>query len=201
MKYLLELLSRNFKCCLARENLLRCYIWNDLNDDFLVKYNVYKRSDHFLLSCRIPFAKVTVFLRDCFVSEISWGNSKVSLVEACAGLFGAIGDVSTRKSGRARQVSVFLREPLFTLRYARVRIHFAARNRRPGICEMKEAVGPRPSPLPVAAMWTISSGSYYSDLIHRLPPISVETDRSFFHIFHSILCFLIVIIFRWIIDE
>lgn len=112
-------------------------------------------------------------LRDCFVSETSRGNSKVSLVEGWAGLFGAIGDVSPQKSGRARQVSVFLREPLFTLRYAEVRIHFAARNRRSEICEMKEAVGPRPSPLPVAAVWTISNGSYCSDLIYRLPPISV----------------------------
>lgn len=156
-----------------------------LNNKFLIKcVIVYNWFDYFYLESH--FSKVTtVFLRrDCFVSEISRGNSKVSLVESRASLFGAIGDIPTRTSARARQVSVFLREPLFTLRYAGVCIHFAARNGRPRICEMKEAVGPRPSPLPVAAVWTISSGSYYSDLIHRLRfPCHRNWSFSFFMTF------------------
>jgi len=103
--------------------------------------------------------------RVCFVSKTSLGNLKVSLVEARIGLSGAIGDVSTRKSGRAPEASVFLRELLFALRYAAVRVHLAAQNRQREICEMKEAV--RPSPLPVAATWAISNASCYLDLIHR----------------------------------
>lgn len=66
------------------------------------------------------------------------------------------------------------------------RIYFATRNRRSRICEMKEAMGPRSSPLPVAAVWTISSESYWSDLIRRLPPIFMPNRSHFFRIFHNV---------------
>lgn len=136
-------------------------LWLNMTSISDLIFFFYFEPDTFRESYRIYFFDETVSL-----ARSPEGIRKFLLLRVKPAVFGTVGDVSVRKSGRARQVSVFLREPLFTLRYAGVRIHFAARNRRPGICEMKEAVGPRPSPLPVAAVWTISSGSYYTDLIH-----------------------------------
>lgn len=51
---------------------------------------------------------------------------------------------------RSFSVKFFFADPY--LYDGKPRIHFTAQNRRPGICEMKEAVETPPSPLPVATV-------------------------------------------------